>query len=275
MQLFIVASFLLLANAVYAKPRIAVCFFGLTRSLRTTSSLIHQRLLKPLKSVGVVDVFVHTYNLTHIVNPRSKEFNVTNSASDLLLLLPTASIVDDQTAFLNTVPSTLCKLRGDPWGDKFKSLSNLFCQLNSLDRVTSLFQDHGPFDVVVFARPDVIYYTAIDAQQVISAATNTIYLPPFADYGGYNDRFAFGKPLVMAMYGKRQSRIAEYCKTNRPHSETFIKWLIQQSGVSVKRTPILFGRMRSPDVIVERPSWQMQPVINTSLDNVLEQASVN
>lgn len=164
MHLLVITCLVVSIGVVYARPRIAVCFFGLTRSLPTTAPLIHQRLLNPLKSVGDVEVFVHTYNLTHLTNSWSKEFNAPNRAQDLLLLLPTASIIDDQEIFLKTVPAKFCKLRGDPWNNNFTSVTNLLCQLNSLDRVTTLFESHGPFDVVVYARPDVIYYTPIDAQ---------------------------------------------------------------------------------------------------------------
>ena len=47
--------------------RVAVCFFGLTRSLRWTLPSIENRLLRVLRDSGiVVDIFVHTYHLVEV-----------------------------------------------------------------------------------------------------------------------------------------------------------------------------------------------------------------
>lgn len=48
-------------------PRVALCFFGLTRSLRWTLPSVRRRLLGVLKEAGMrVDVFVHTYDLVEV-----------------------------------------------------------------------------------------------------------------------------------------------------------------------------------------------------------------
>ena len=47
--------------------RVAVCFFGLTRSLRWTLPSIEKRLLGVMRGSGMeVDVFVHTYHLVEV-----------------------------------------------------------------------------------------------------------------------------------------------------------------------------------------------------------------
>lgn len=49
------------------RPRVAVCFFGLTRSLRWTMPSVRKRLLDVLRDGGMlVDVFVHTYDLREV-----------------------------------------------------------------------------------------------------------------------------------------------------------------------------------------------------------------
>ena len=48
-------------------PRVAVCFFGLTRSLRWTLPSVQDRLLDVLRRGGMsVDTFVHTYALEEV-----------------------------------------------------------------------------------------------------------------------------------------------------------------------------------------------------------------
>ena len=55
--------------------RVAVCFFGLTRSLNHTIDSIQQNLIGPIVEKGwEVDVFIHTYNdVRHLTNTRTGE----------------------------------------------------------------------------------------------------------------------------------------------------------------------------------------------------------
>ena len=56
-------------------PRVAVCFFGLTRSLRWTLPSVRHRLLDVLRESGMsVDTFVHTYDLKEVCT--SQHFEV-------------------------------------------------------------------------------------------------------------------------------------------------------------------------------------------------------
>jgi hypothetical protein len=57
------------------KPmRVAICFFGLTRSLTWTVDSIRNHLLEPLTENGVsFDLFLHTYRLNTLENPRAHE----------------------------------------------------------------------------------------------------------------------------------------------------------------------------------------------------------
>ena len=55
-------------------PRIALCFFGLNRSLRFTSDSVHTNVIAPLRSAGFsVDLFFHTYRIAWLLSSRSGE----------------------------------------------------------------------------------------------------------------------------------------------------------------------------------------------------------
>lgn len=57
-------------------PRVAVCFFGLTRSLRWTLPSVQERLLGVLKEAGMrVDIFVHTYDLVEVSRTAEQQLN--------------------------------------------------------------------------------------------------------------------------------------------------------------------------------------------------------
>jgi hypothetical protein len=54
--------------------RVAICFFGLTRSLTWTVDSIRDHILGPLTDKGVsYDLFLHTYRLNTLENPRANE----------------------------------------------------------------------------------------------------------------------------------------------------------------------------------------------------------
>jgi len=234
--------------------------------------LLEQRLLAPLRSVGQVRVFLHTYNVSVINNARSREYNATNRPDDLFLLRPDRFVIDSQESFLASVSTNYCRKHGDPWHDDYRSLTNFLCALNSLERVTELMaNDNGaPFDAVVFARPDSLLLSAVDAQQVIAPAKNTIYVPPFANWGGINDRFAFGTQQTMEIYGRRRALLGEFCGVRVAHSEPFLAWVLKREKIVWKRTPMVFARMRANGLIQEKPTWRMEAAHNATVDAVLE-----
>jgi len=104
----------------------------------------------------------------------------------------------------------------------------------------------------------VLFFTALDAQQVLHVRPNTVYVPPFANWDGTNDRFAFGTQDTMELYGSRFDKIGEYCLTNQAHAERYLRWHLAANNVSLERTPMLFGRVRAPDALWERPVWSTQ-----------------
>lgn len=250
MLLFLLSLLLVTPPVCAARPTVAVCFFGLTRSLGATIANIEQRLLKPLRLVADVSVFVHTYNVSFVTNPRSNEANAPNNVSDLFLLNPSAFEIGNMSQFLETIPPSYCQQHGDAWNDGFMSLRNFFCQLNSLEHVTA-FLAGAVFDFVVFARPDVLFFTPIDVFQLLNATDGEIYVPQFHSFGGVNDRFAFGKQKEMIAYGRRLASLTEYCVSKQAHSETFLAWFLGKQQIRARSTPILFGRVRAPNVLWE------------------------
>lgn len=242
-----------------SKPRAAVCFFGLPRSLNVTLTSISSRLIKPLSCQYDVDIFIHTFNKTTITNPRSNEHNAVIRPLDVMQLNATKVIIEEERNVLGTMPFEHCKRNGDPWNDQHQSLKNYMFQLYSLSRVTRLLTDtHVNYDLVVFARPDVYYFTPIDVEQTLHIKSTTLYAPSFHDWGGLNDRFGFGDYATMVAYGTRHRLLQSYCEIGRSaHAERFLLWYINQNNISVQRTPMLFGRVRANGVIWEIPDWQL------------------
>lgn len=88
----------------HAFRRVAICFFGLTRSLNHTIDSIKENLIGPILKQGFeVDVFVHTYNdVRHLTNTRTGEDSDLD-ADQWKLLSPFDVSLTSQDEFLEMV----------------------------------------------------------------------------------------------------------------------------------------------------------------------------
>lgn len=66
--------------------RVALAFYGLTRSLSYTIDSIRSNIMRPLTEAGYTyDVYLHTYDLQNLANERSGEANPLNTTEWKLL----------------------------------------------------------------------------------------------------------------------------------------------------------------------------------------------
>ena len=57
---------------------------------------------------------------------------------------------------------------------------------------------------IVYARPDLRYVTPLDVTLLRGLSDEQLYTPSWACWqGGYNDRFAAGRPAAAAAFGMR------------------------------------------------------------------------
>lgn len=231
----------------HTPPRIAVCFFGITRSLSYTVGSIRRRILAPARRVGTVRVFCHFFEQSRIANPRSGEFG-TLRADEHALLAPDRLETEPPGACLGTWDFDALKARGDFWRDDNVSLRNLVHQLHSLDRVTALARAWGP-DLVVFARPDLRYHGSLmGALRALAGETAPVVaLPAWQGFErGFNDRFAVATAAAAPAYGGRAARMLDYCDARGGplHAEFLLRYALEEAGVAVRDLPVLASRVR-------------------------------
>jgi hypothetical protein len=126
----------------------------------------------------------------------------------------------------------------DYYQDSFSSIRNLFCQLNSLQTVTSMWRGSGrSYEAVVYLRPDMLYNCPLPAERIKRLEENTIYLANFHHWRGYNDRFAMGTPHVAGTWGDRYDDTLSACMQhsawNPSRALPFFATHLSVSGVSV------------------------------------------
>ena len=225
--------------------RIALAFFGLPRCSAIAFPSIAQNLLAPLAAAGELRVFCHLHRQAWIFNPRSRE-NHPQPEENYAPFLDFDTVIEPRPER----PSPLFqRLRafGDAWQDGFHSLANLVLQLQSLADVTRRLAAAAP-DVVVFARPDLLYHEPVQPRDLLRALQrpDEIALPAWESWGGYNDRFAITGPRLARVYGERLAGALSYCEaTGQPlHSETFLRATLHAAGAGVRPIGLRASRVR-------------------------------
>lgn len=214
--------------------RVAVVFFGITRALRLTLPAIAANVVGPARSVArEVRTYGHFFTQTLISNVRSGEVGELDPEEYRLLNLDAVE-TEAPGACLDLYPMAEMQARGDIWKDDFASFRNLVHQLHSLRRATLLAEPFQP-DIVIFARPDLLYHDSMAEHLdfLARAHRSFVLLPDWSQWFGHNDRFALAKgEAAIAAYGRRAERMGEYCaRPKRLHAERFLKFALGDQRV--------------------------------------------
>ena len=209
-----------------SRPKIAICFFGITRSLTYTIDSINEQVIKPAKHIGNVEIFAHFFKQANIDNPRSGE-KMSLPTNEHSLLKPDFLQLEEPDFCLEKYDFENLKLFGDFWKDDFYSLRNLIHQLHSLKNVTNIALKSNA-DIYIFVRPDLKYHNSFN--RLLKRASHLqsfTFIPNWQHWeGGYNDRFAICDQKTAQKYGNRIDRAGQFCQTfDRPlHSENLLKY---------------------------------------------------
>lgn len=246
--------------------RVAICFFGLNRALSSTIESIRDQIFTVLDRACIqYDVYLHTYSMRVINNPRAAEMQATLGGWEemLRLLKPVRYSVTEQGSFADRLNMSLYARHGEKSGFGFGTenlddtkiaLKNALCQWNSLLQVTHLWQtNRSQYHAVVYVRPDMWYLDPIDPIALMNAEPRVVYTPYWGRWGGLNDRFAFGSPDVATAYGRRLELAEKYAASKPLHSEHFLKWTMQTwHGFESRFTSMRAIRVRAGSVFEKR-----------------------
>lgn len=204
--------------------KIAICFFGITRSLKRTHASIQEHVIGPLRALGDVMVLGHFFDQDRVVNPRSGEDDPLDAGEHRLLPFDQVVLEKPGACLLqHGYPRMLA--HGDAWGDAGISLSNLVHQLHSLSQVALMAEPHHP-DVVVAARPDMLYLDSFldTVRYHLDAPQHHVSLPNWQWPRGVNDRLAVCGPEAFRAYASRLAFVDTYLRQGRGpvHSEKLL-----------------------------------------------------
>lgn len=236
----------------------AVCFFGITRSLRYTHGSILRNVIEPLKERASVRIYGHFFDQEKIANPHSGEEGALDREDHRFLSF---DYLERETVNPAAVQALFDELTpfGDSWDDGFRSVRNLSHQLYSLKRVTQAALKDAP-DLVIFVRPDLAYHdTLADAyDKALAAQSSVLLIPDWQDHGGRNDRFAIAVGVAAAeTYGYRFDQAIDYVGPGTAlHSEKLLRYVtsdIEVQTISHRASRIRFNGNINPEDF--HPSW--------------------
>jgi hypothetical protein len=229
-------------------PKIAICYWGLLRTLREVYPLQKKYVYDELDNAGVsYDIYLHTWHSAeNIVWDRRMNKQFDYESIDLLRPL-VARQIDSQSVFLDGVNMSKY-YRPDEYEWLPFLIKNHLCALESQKRCADLCRESGvEYDYVMFLRPDAQPTKRLPVEQIFNSEfeDNTIIIPNYNHWEGYNDQFAILKFSDFSWYSDRVEGLEEFRKTNgRIVSEKYVKYVVEKNGYTPKQIDFHFDLLR-------------------------------
>jgi len=259
---FSAADTMISTDLSYNRLRVAIAYWGMTRSTRFVYETHVQNLFQVLQEAEIdYTVFMHIWR-TDKNFVWADEVDIPVVENEFALLRPSVFVIEDEEEFLKGPTYNLSlywyetewKRSGTSGEWLPKSLSNLICSLESLKRVTNLVREESRYDLVIYVRPDVRIDMPLEPNwlHVVHAASavgnqSVIAIPNFGHHGGLNDRFAIMPWKHCEEYGSRLTGMADYRKKiGFITPEKYLKYVVSTSYDDLMEIPFRFTIIR-PD----------------------------
>jgi hypothetical protein len=227
--------------------KIAIGFYGITRSLGSTINSIRENIIDPCRNYADTQVFAHFYNQKNIENPRTLESGQLDQ-NEWKLLSSDFCKIDEIGESEELELCAEVRKFGNAWEDGGQSTANLIRQLLSLKRLTNNIYDIDKYDIIIYVRPDMFYHDPIPiASLQNSIMKNSIFLPGWAFGGGVNDRFSVCGSTAALVFGNRIDFALSYCRKYKSplQSERFLLYQLAVNKIIIKFFDIRATRIRS------------------------------
>jgi hypothetical protein len=237
--------------------RVAICYWGLTRTTTKVYKTHQENITEHLKKHNInYDIYLHSWNTNRPMNWDKIEKPV--NKEEYKYLNPTQYRYDDQDVFEETIimsdyfdKETWEKYDNNINGEWHPQLiKNHIFALESMKRATIMCLDSGvKYEYVIYVRPDVMIHDKLPIDILDSINEDTICIPNFEQWEGYNDRFAIVPFTKCIYYGSRIDSIKDFRKTNgRITSEKFLKYIVDKHFKEVKYIDFKFDMVRSNNI---------------------------
>jgi hypothetical protein len=238
--------------------RVAILFFGLSKTLERTIDSIKQNLLTSLdENLISYDIFIHTYKIFGSYNNMwSNEYVSEYNNEDIEKILnPKYFIFDNQETIINSIDfneyyKKLGNWTFEDWSEKTIEMTkylikNMCLALYSKKQITTLFEKHkDEYDYAIIVRPDMFMENKIDVNFFGELNDNNIIIPEKDWYHGCNDRFCIGTPNVILYYGMLFDRLQKYSEEKSIISEVYLLDKLNERSINIIPKKIEYYNMR-------------------------------
>ena len=231
--------------------RVAIGFYGITRSLKYTLDSIKKNIFNVLSDKQIsYEVFMHTYSLSSYTNKRTREKNDNIDNDEYKLLNADYVEIDNQDEIKLKLEMKSYRTHPDPWGTGYNSVDNFILGQYSKWRLTNMIeqqtQNGKTYDFIFFVRPDCRYLVPFDVKYLELVNDSTVIIPNFHLYGIYkiNDRFCVANPCTYKICGGIFPLLLGFSTKMKLHSETIIGRVLSENNIAVRRVKFHFARIR-------------------------------
>lgn len=234
-----------------SKKRVAIIFYGLTRTLKRTIEAYHENVFKVLSENSIeYDIFVHTYKLngpySNIwINEHIAEYENEDVEQ---LLHPKYFIHDDQIEISNSIDFEEYYTNLGDWSGGWPPeltkyvIKNMSLALYSKKRITEVFEQHKEnYDYAIITRPELLFQQKISVNLFDELTDKNIIVPSQDEFSGCNDRFCIGKVENVLYYGKLFDHLKDYSRVKSICSERYCAEKLVEKGLTlVKKNDIVY-----------------------------------
>jgi hypothetical protein len=236
--------------------KIAICFFGITRSLKHTIKSINEKIFDIFKINNIeYDIFIHTYNLITYKNIRTGEVINDIDNEEYKLLNANYIEIDDQNSIKEKINLLLYRTHKDPWDTNYNSVDNFILgQYSKLRVVQMIEQTKNNYKYILFMRPDCLYLDNFPIKFFDLINDNTIIIPNFDLFGPFkfNDRFCITNMKTYKIYGEVFKQLLKISEKQPLHSETVIGKIMNDNALKIIRIKFNFSRTRFNGYCVDK-----------------------
>ena len=237
------------------ETRIAICYYGLPRSIRTVYTNHANNIFAPLRDSSIRhSVYVHLWNIQGKQLVWNNEIDQEPDYEAINLVQPIELRRESQEDWFNTINFSEFFYQHDY--DQFKYdkhkgewvrqlVKNHICALESQRRVTMLINSTPDF--VMYLRPDYEFEQVIDLSFLQNLKIDQIALPDYRHFEGYNDTFSVMRWETACSFSERIKGLPEFRKTEgRIVSEKYLKYYLESNNIQPIFQPIKYNIVR-PD----------------------------
>ncbi len=257
--------------------KIALCFWGITRSLKYCIQSIQTNILYELKRNKIeYTIFMHTYSIkSKTINFRTKEIYNNVNNNEYKLLNPDHILIDSQEEIKKNINLKKYRSYPDPWNTKYNSVDNFILAMYSKSKVTKLLKENfNDFKYVIYLRPDIKYIQKFNTMFFKNIDNNNIGIPNFCLHplSKFNDRFAICNEYNYHIYGDIFDKILFISHKIPLHSETVIRIILNKYRINTVYINFKFIRIRQDGEMNTEDKIQCKFVLlcNNEYDKIIK-----